>query len=178
MLGSTRYSPVSVIGHWITALAVAAMLTLGWAAALAPDEVTEDYIIGFHTSLGFFIVFVVAARVAIRLYEGFAPALGEALWEWILASTVQRTLLLALVVMVITGPMYLFTEHEAIEVFGLFSVYIPLGGLSFLHEPVETVHVVLGLYILPALIGLHLLGAARMLVSTVGGAMESDVESS
>jgi cytochrome b561 len=41
------------------------------------------------------------------------------------------------------------------------SVSLPLESLGILHEPAEIVHIYLGTYVLPILIGLHFLGAAR-----------------
>ena len=70
-------------------------------------------------------------------------------------------ILLALVVMVITGPLYLFTEGEGVDVFGWFTVAIPLESLSVLHEPVESIHIWLGVYGLPVLLVLHIAGAIR-----------------
>lgn len=61
----------------------------------------------------------------------------------------------------ITGPLYIFTENEGINVFGWFTVAIPLESLSFLHGPAETLHVINGLYVLPALLLLHIIGAAH-----------------
>ena len=72
-----------------------------------------------------------------------------------LAWAVHRLLLVALVAQVITGPLYLFTEGEGVDVFGWFTVYLPLESLAVIHEPAELVHVVSGLYVIPALIALH-----------------------
>lgn len=45
--------------------------------------------------------------------------------------------------------------------FVLWRTAVRLESLSAIHEPMETVHVVTGLYILPALLGLHFLGAIK-----------------
>jgi cytochrome b561 len=57
--------------------------------------------------------------------------------------------------------MYLFTENECVNVFNWFSVCVPLESLSVIHEPMEWLHVNIGLYLLPALLVLHLVGAIR-----------------
>jgi cytochrome b561 len=47
------------------------------------------------------------------------------------------------------------------NVFGWFSVCLPLESLSIIHEPMEWFHVNVGVYLLPALLLLHFIGAIR-----------------
>ena len=155
-----RYSGLSVLNHWITALLVAAMLTLGLTARGAPDAV-EDYVMRIHFALGFFVLLFVAWRTAVRLYEGFPAHPDADAVTRIGAWWMHRALLIVLVLLVITGPLYLFTEGEGIDVFGWFSFYIPLESIEIVHEPAEQVHKFLAVYVLPLLLGVHILGAAR-----------------
>ena len=161
MLNQDRYSAISTINHWVTALFIVVMLALGYAVAAAPSEVIEDYVLGIHISLGFFVFIFVAWRVTFRLYEGFPENIGENVLERWAAYVAHRVILLLLALMVITGPMYLFTENECVNVFNWFSVCLPLESLSFIHEPMEWIHVNTGLYLLPALLVLHFIGAIR-----------------
>jgi cytochrome b561 len=161
MFDRDRYSWTSIVNHWVTALAVAIMLALGYAAAAASTERFEDSVMAVHVSLGFFVLVFVVWRVLFRLYEGFPPEKGETAFERRVAHAVPRVLLLLLVTLVATGPLYLFTENECLDVFGWFSVCVPLGSLSIIHEPMEWLHVNIGLYVLPALLVLHLVGALR-----------------
>ena len=167
-----HYSGLSKLNHWVTALLVTAMLVLGFAAGGAPDDATESYLMSLHIGLGFFVFLVVIWRVAYRLYEGFKANTAATAPERWLAWAVHRLLLLALVSQVITGPLYLFTEGEGVDVFGWFTVYIPLQSLAVIHEPAELVHVVSGLYVIPGLIVLHFLGAARPYLSNQSDATE------
>jgi len=155
-----RYSGMSILNHWITALLVTAMLTLGLTARDAPDA-AEDYIMFIHVALGFFVLLFVAWRTVVRLREGFPDnAHADALTR-IGAWWMHRALLAVLVLLVITGPLYLFTEGEGMKVFGWFTFYIPLESIKLVHEPAEEVHKALAVYALPALLVVHLLGAAR-----------------
>lgn len=156
-----RYSGISTLNHWVTAILVIIMLVLGLAAAGAPDDTTEHYLMGIHIGLGFFVLLFVAWRIAYRLYEGFPENIGPTAFERRAAYLMHRALLLLIALQVITGPLYLFTESEGVNVFGWFTLYIPLEFLSAVHEPAESVHVVLGLYVLPVLLVLHLLGAVK-----------------
>ena len=154
------YSGLSVLNHWLTALLVVAMLTLGLAAGEAPDA-AEDYIMSIHIGLGFFVLWFVLWRSAWRLFEGFSTPDAPTGLQRRLAGWMHRLLLLVLVVQVLTGPMYLFTEGEGMNVFGWFTFYIPMPLGDSVHEGVETVHKFLGEYLLPILIGMHILAAAR-----------------
>lgn len=154
-----HYSGISMLNHWLTALAVVAMWTLGLAAGDAP-EAAEDYIIGIHIALGFFVLWFVLWRTGWRLVEGFPESQSGSRFEQIAGRTMHWLLLAVLVVMVLTGPMYLFTEGEGMNVFGWFTFYIPMPLGETVHEAVETVHKFSGEYVLPILVGLHILAAA------------------
>ncbi|MFN2328335.1 MAG: cytochrome b/b6 domain-containing protein [Chromatocurvus sp.] len=154
------YSGLSILNHWITALLVVAMLTLGLSARNAPDP-AEDYIMSIHIALGFFVLLFVFWRTAVRLREGFPGHPDADAVTRIGAWWMHRALLVVLVLLVVTGPLYLFTEGEGMDVFGWFTFYIPLESLAFIHEPAEEVHKLLAVYGLPLLLGVHILGAAR-----------------
>lgn len=161
MTSTPGYSAISIVNHWVTALLVVAMLLLGFMAAAAPSREVGGFVMSVHISLGFFVFWFVLWRVAYRLYQGFPPTRGDVRWQRLLAWWVHRLMLWLLLLQVFTGPLYLFTENEGINVFGWFTVLIPLESLAVIHEPVEILHVVTGLYIIPALIVMHFAGAVH-----------------
>lgn len=155
----SRYSGLSILNHWVTAILVFIMLTLGLMADEAPDRSSGGYIMDVHIALGFFVFIVVAWRVTHRLWQGFPPRPEAGALERYAGGLTHRLLLVALVVLVVSGPLYLFTEGEGIDVFGWFEVYIPLARFDAIHEPAETVHAITGGTLLPILIGIHFAGA-------------------
>lgn len=155
------YSGISVINHWITALLVVTMLVLGLLAGNAQNETTESFILNVHIALGLLVLLFIIWRIAFRIYEGFPESPGKNPFERRLAFGVHRIILLILLLQVLSGPLYLFTEGEGMNIFGWFTVYIPLESLAITHEPMESIHVLMGVYILPALLLLHFLGAAK-----------------
>lgn len=161
MDNSGRYAGISILNHWITAILVLVMLALGLAVHYAPSESVEDYVLGIHISLGFFVLWFVIWRLAFRLYSGFPALLPAPRYQRWLAYMSHRLLLILLTLQVLTGPAYLFTEGEGMDVFGWFTFYLPLAGVSVIHEPVEWLHVVTGVYVLPSIILLHFLGAIK-----------------
>lgn len=175
MRESNRYSAISTINHWVTALLVTAMLVLGFTAGAASEDRIEDYVLGVHIALGFFVLIFVIWRVLFRLYEGFPPNSGKTRFERRLAYFTHRAILVLLALQVATGPLYLFTEGECMDVFGWFSFCLPLASLSLLHEPMEWLHVVTGIYLLPALLLLHFLGAVKHYATGAGRATPADL---
>ncbi|WP_181918916.1 cytochrome b [Wenzhouxiangella sediminis] len=160
MSESARYSGISTLNHWITAILAFVMWTLGLAGGSAP-EAAEGYIMSIHIGLGFFVLLFVLWRIGFRLYEGFPEPAAANRFESMAASLVHRLMLLVLLAMVLTGPLYLFTEGEGMNVFGWFTFYIPAPLGEGVHEAAETVHKFSGQYLLPILVGLHILAAAK-----------------
>lgn len=154
------YSGLSTLNHWITAILAILMWTLGLAAGQAP-EAAEDYIMSIHIALGFFVLLFVLWRIGFRLYEGFPEPAGTSGIERGIAAWMHRLLLLVLLVMVLTGPLYLFTENEGMNVFGWFTFYIPVPLGETAHEAIEAIHKFSGQYLLPALVAVHVLAAAK-----------------
>jgi cytochrome b561 len=165
---SLRYSGVSTINHWITVLLVVAMLVLGLLADEAPSEDAEEYVLGAHISLGFFTLLFIVWRIAYRLYDGFQAPIADTATERWLAYIVQRALLFVLAIQVITGPLYLFTEGESLNVFGWFSIGLSLESFGAIHEPLEEVHEVVGVFVLPFLLSLHIAGAIKHYLTDEG----------
>lgn len=161
MTNKQRYSVIATINHWVTALLVVVMLALGYAVVAAPSEVVEEYVLGIHISLGFFVLLFVAWQLIFRLYEGFPKNIGTSAWERWFPYIIHRAIWVCLVLLVVTGPMYLFTANECMDVFGWFAVCVPLESLSFMREPAEWLHVNIGQYLLAFLLVLHFLGAIR-----------------
>lgn len=161
MTTQRRYSGVATLNHWLAALLIIAMLVLGLTARYAPERVIRHFIMDVHVGLGFFVLLFIAWRVGFRLYEGFPPGAQPTVAERWTAWLVHRALLAAIALLVLTGPLAIFTEGEGMDVFGWFTFHLPLDSLSGLHEPMEEFHVILAVYVLPVLLGLHFLGAFR-----------------
>lgn len=160
-MNQQRHSGIATINHWLTVVLVTIMLALGYLAAGAPSDAVEGYVMRVHVALGFFVLLFVLWRTVFRLYEGFPATLGRTAPERWLAYLVHRLVLALLVLQVLTGPLYLFTENECIDVFGWFAVCVPLESLAIIHGSMEWLHKLVGLYLLPGLLALHVVGAIR-----------------
>lgn len=164
MISESKYTSISVMNHWVTAILVIVMLTLGYAAAFAPTEFIEEYIISTHISVGFFAFILILWRIYFRFIEGF-PDNEIKSFKNTISRLNHKLLLFLLLTLVMTGPLYLFTENECVSIFSWFEICIPLEGVPELHKLAKLLHVNIGFYILPALIFLHILGALLSIIN-------------
>ncbi|MGM0429227.1 MAG: cytochrome b [Pseudomonadota bacterium] len=154
-----HYSPLSRTLHWLGALAIIVMLTLGFMMVFADSREVKHFSEAAHIGTGFFAFLLVGWRSVLRLYQGFPEPVQTPRERF--ARYLHYVLLLAMLVLIVTGPLYLFTENDPLSVYGWFTVSLDLRALEWLHEPAEEVHKLLGTYILPLLLILHIGGGIR-----------------
>ena len=115
-----HYSPLSRTMHWLGAMAVIVMLTLGFMMFFADSREVKHFSEATHIGVGFFAFLLIGWRSVLRLYQGF-PEPAHTLTEKV-ARYLHYALLLTMLVLIVTGPLYLFTENESLSVFGWFAV--------------------------------------------------------
>ncbi|HAS22869.1 MAG TPA: cytochrome B [Idiomarina loihiensis] len=162
-----RYSGLSRINHWFSVIFVVVMLTLGYMMFFANDRASGSYAEAAHIGVGFFAFWFLLWRTIYRLKMGF-PAHKKQDRRHEFARVVHYLILLGLTLLIITGPLYLFTENEGLAVFDWFTVNLDLTALSIVHEPAEEVHKITGLYVLPVLLVVHIAGAVVTYLSDEG----------
>jgi len=158
----SSYGEISLLNHWITGMLVLVLLTLGLAAEFMPYDDAEDLLIFWHSSLGLILIPLVAWRIAWRINQRFPSDEKSTKPELGLKRVVQILLLIAIGLQVITGPLYLWTEAEALPFFGLFSIPSPFAQeAEALHEAVEFVHKKVANPVFLILIGIHIAGSIK-----------------
>jgi cytochrome b561 len=161
------YGWLAIALHWIAAFGVLAMLWIGLNADWAGDagnRAERARWMGLHISLGATLIAFFAARV-VGHYTLPQPAPAEqARPLQMLAKAAHHLLLLAIVILILSGPMAVFSGGRDINVWGLFAVPSPFAERNdAVHEAAEQVHAV-GRYMLYGLIPLHVLGALKHLI--------------
>lgn len=151
-----HYTPLSRSLHWLTAVAITVMLTLGLMMVFTDLREAKHVAEAAHIGVGFFVFFVVVWRVGLRAIEGFPTPVSSPLQR--AARYLHYVLLMVILLLVISGPLYLFTENEPLSVFGWFNVVLDWRSMAVLHELAEAVHKVLGTYMLPTLLFVHMVG--------------------
>ncbi len=159
---ASRYGLVSVLLHWLVALAVFGLFGLGlWMVGLdyysswyrtAPD---------LHKSVGILLFAVMLLRLGWRLVAAQPAALASHDRLTRLAAKAGHALLY-LLLFVLMGSGYLISTADGrpIEVFGLFSVPATLTGLPRQEDLAGQVHEYLA-WGLMALVAVHALAALK-----------------
>jgi cytochrome b561 len=149
---ATGYGWVSILLHWITALLILYLLYLGSTiGSLEGDE--RMLAVKRHTSVAVASYVLLLGRVLWRFVCGHpGPTDEQRGWAFTLGKYTHYTMLGALVVMLVTGPLMQFSYGSDIEVFDWFVVPTPLeasfGLAGVLHRLHATAALILFLGIL------------------------------
>lgn len=165
-IGNTRqaYGWAAIALHWVSAVGVTALYLLGERMEEAPDRAAKVGAQDLHVSVGVMLFGLLAARLLWSAAQPKpAPLEARRLFR-IAAAAVQGLLLLMITMLLITGPLSVWSTGRPIEVFDLFSLSSPFGGRApAIHEFAKEVHGAASKLFWP-LIALHLGGALKHLV--------------
>jgi cytochrome b561 len=158
------YGWLSIALHWFAALGVLLMLTIGLRAdALgeAGDRAGRAAAMGWHISVGATLIVFLLARIIAHYAQPQPEAPPQPRALNLLSSATHNLLLLAILLLILSGPMAVWTGGRAINVWNVISLPSPFAARNEgAHELAETVHAV-GRYMLYVLIPLHLIGVAK-----------------
>lgn len=158
-----NYGAISRINHWLGAVLVIALLAIGLYFHEMPRGDEKLFWLRLHVSLGALSGLFIAFRIGWRaMTDSPHPLSQPALFQWG-TRAIHVLLLVALAVLLITGPLLPWTGGREIGVFGWFAVPSPLPKMETLHEVLEGVHAVAARVVLIGLL-LHVVGAAKHLV--------------
>lgn len=153
--------------HWIAAFGIIAMFTTGIQAYLAEaagDRAARGAAMGLHISIGATLFVFFFARVALHYGQQRPEKPAQAKWLNTLATIVQHTLLLAILIQIFSGPLAVWSGGRDIHAFDLFTLPSPFAERNEgVHEFAEVLHAIGRLLIL-VLLPVHVLGAFKHLV--------------
>lgn len=163
------YGSISRLNHWLGAIIVIGLLGLGlyFHEMPAGDERLSWLLL--HVALGALAFPLLAFRVAWRAATPSPAPLSQ---SRLLAGITRGThalLLLSIALVLVTGPLMVWTLGRPIAVFDWFAIPSPLGELTALHEALEGVHAVVSRVLL-VLIVLHVLAALKHMLIDGRGA--------
>ncbi|RFC63343.1 cytochrome b [Fulvimarina endophytica] len=151
-----RYAPTSRVFHWIVAALVLVVWPMGMVIAFVADEhKTAFYLL--HESFGFLVLWLMLARLAVRLIRGAPSPQPMPSWQKRMAGVVHIALYAALIAMPIFGFLATNAFGFPLSLFGILPIPSPVGKNDDLAKIFMTVHVTLGWTIL-VLFVLHLGG--------------------
>lgn len=162
---ASQLSKTTVALHWIVGLTMIGLLAAGQTM-----EMFEIYALyPIHKALGFLIFFVIVARVAWRIKNGWpTPVSQYQRHEQILSKLVHWILIIGTVLMPISGFLMSAVGGHGVDVFGLEIVARnpdPETGKAFAHNAAvaglsHNIHGLLGKIMMGA-VALHIAGALK-----------------
>jgi cytochrome b561 len=135
---ATGYGWVSIALHWVTALLILYLLYLG--STIGSLEGEERMVaVKRHTSVAIASFALLLGRIVWRFACGHpGPTPEQRGWAFALGKFTHYAILLALAVMLVTGPLMQFSYGRAIEVFDWFAIPSPFaadfGRAAMLHS--------------------------------------------
>lgn len=150
--------------HWISAVGVVALYFLGERMEEAPDRAAKVAAQDLHVSVGVLLFTFLAARLLWSASQTAPEPLEKNRWLQIIAKAVQGLFLLMILVLLVTGPLAIWSAARPLQVFDLFAIPSPFPTrIDWLHEAAEEVHGAATKLFWP-LVVLHVGGALKHLV--------------
>lgn len=158
------YGWAAIALHWISAVGVVALYLLGERMEEAPDRAAKVAAQGLHVSVGVLLLTFLVARLLWSASQAHPQSLERNRWLRLAGTAVHILFLLMILVLVVTGPLAVWSTGRPIQVFDLFSLPSPFPArIDWLHELGEEVHGAATKLFWP-LIVLHVGGALKHLV--------------
>ncbi len=167
---ASGYGWISISLHWITAATVIAMFVIG-VMSQAPDRDTHLRLVHLHTSIGIAMYAFLWARIVWRFKVGHpGPLPKQGSFFFTIGKYFHFVMLIAIAVMLVSGPLMAWSAGDALFVFGL-SVPSPIGSSPITHDVMRRVHGATASFILAAMI-LHVLAVFKHTVINRDGTFD------
>jgi cytochrome b561 len=164
------YGWLSIALHWLTAILVLTMWTLG---TMSQTDVEADsaWYAHLHMSIGVSAYLLLWGRILWRFAVGHpAPHTGQSAILFPVARAFHYLFLIAIGVMLVSGPLMVWSGGDAIEVFA-FAIPSPFASWPGLHDILRRTHgVTASIIILGAI--LHILAALKHVVINRDGTFD------
>lgn len=159
----TSTAPLSrptIILHWLVALSIIGMLAFGQIFEDYPPGPDKDVLLAWHSMLGLLVLVLGLLRLVWRLVEGLPePVAAGAGWQEQLGKAIHLFLLVAVIVMPLSGIVTMLGHGRTVDVLGLFTIG-PMAASHTLAEAGEIVHALLSKLMIVT-IGLHAAAALK-----------------
>jgi cytochrome b561 len=164
------YGWVSIALHWLAAALVLTMWTIG---TMSQTDVEADaaWYAHLHMSIGASAYALLWGRILWRFTLGHPdPHAGQSAVLFPVAKYFHYLFLIAIGIMLLSGPLMVWSGGDAIEVFA-FTIPSPFAALRELHDLLRRVHGVTATVIILGAI-LHILAALKHIVINRDGTFD------
>ncbi len=155
------YSSFSKVLHWVTALLIFGLLSVGFYMVGMEDSPFKFQVYGWHKSFGTLILLLVIIRVGWSVISAPPAALAShAAWEKLLANFVKWALILGMFAMPLSGWIMSNAGDFPYGFFGLFEMPHLVGKNKAIYQFSMEIHEFVASGLLIAL-ALHMAGAFK-----------------
>jgi cytochrome b561 len=167
---SNGYGWISIGLHWLAAVVVIAMFVVGTMSQSA-DREESLRLVHLHTTIGMTAYVALWGRIVWRFAVGHpGPLPKQGVIFFTIGKYFHFLMLTAIAMMLVSGPLMVWTAGEAIQVFAL-TIPSPLGKLEGAQHFVRSVHGYTASFILAAMI-LHVLAVFKHTVLNKDGTFD------
>ncbi|WP_455385219.1 cytochrome b [Acidihalobacter prosperus] len=161
--GIERYGVVSRLNHWLGAALILTLLAIGLYFEDMPRGAEKLFWMKLHIGIGALAFFILAFRLVWRLSSRGPAPFPQSVGMQRLAQATHVLLLAGIGVLIVSGPLGVWSGGHALDIFGWFSIPSPTGKIEALHKVLEIAHKLSAKIVLVAVI-LHVLAAAKHLL--------------
>ena len=165
----TGYGWISIILHWLGATLVLVVWFLGNSTQTAPAE--KAAAVAMHTSVAALASVALIGRIVWRIFESHpGPQPSQLGWSFSLGKFLHAALLLAIAIMLVSGPVMAWSTGGPIRVFE-FELPSPIGMHPNLWSVMHAVHANCALFIVYGVI-IHLAGVFKHIIFNRDGTFD------
>jgi len=136
------YGWISITLHWVAVAIIVALWFIGDSTGAADGEQERVTLFRLHMSIAMLAFPLLLLRIVWRLRSGHPWIDGQSAVDHRLANTAHYVLLFAVVVMLISGPLAVWSAGQEIMVFDWFGIPGPFAGNPVLQTIVPSAHAI------------------------------------
>lgn len=139
---ATGYGWISIALHWVTAIAILAILFIGSSITAQEDMAERERLLRLHTSIAISVYAVLWARIVWRFVKGHpGPLPGQAGLFYAIGKYTHYAMLVAVALMLLSGPLMVWARGMEIHVFDWLTIPGPFEMNIALYDALHAVHV-------------------------------------
>lgn len=158
----------SILLDWIAAILLIALFLLAERFEAMPRGPEKLAAANLHAAVGMTACFLLAARIIWRMRRGHPDLPLQSFGLDSVAKIVHWLMLTAIAVLLVSGPLIIWSAGRGIDIFGLVTIPTPFEKSHHLHQVLEETHAFVA-HVFVLLFILHVAGALKNLLLDQNG---------